>query len=68
MISMSTLAGDKPLTILDMGSGTGRLSLKLAARGHRVTGADPAARHDAGGAGEARCRQGHLGVEATRPA
>jgi SAM-dependent methyltransferase len=37
-----TLAGDKPLTILDMGSGTGRLSLKLAARGHRVTGADPA--------------------------
>jgi SAM-dependent methyltransferase len=26
-----------------MGSGTGRLSLKLAARGHRVTGADPAA-------------------------
>lgn len=36
------LAGDTPLTILDMGSGTGRLSLKLAARGHRVTGADPA--------------------------
>lgn len=36
------LAGDKPLAILDMGSGTGRLSLKLAARGHRVTGADPA--------------------------
>lgn len=36
------LAGDRPLTILDMGSGTGRLSLKLAARGHRVTGADPA--------------------------
>jgi SAM-dependent methyltransferase len=36
------LAGDKKLTVLDMGSGTGRLSLKLAARGHRVTGADPA--------------------------
>ncbi len=36
------LAGETPLTILDMGSGTGRLSLKLAARGHRVTGADPA--------------------------
>lgn len=36
------LAGDTPLAILDMGSGTGRLSLKLAARGHRVTGADPA--------------------------
>lgn len=36
------LAGDKKLAILDMGSGTGRLSLKLAARGHRVTGADPA--------------------------
>lgn len=36
------LAGDTPLTILDMGSGTGRLSLKLATKGHRVTGADPA--------------------------
>ncbi len=36
------LAGDTPLTILDMGSGTGRLSLKLASRGHHVTGADPA--------------------------
>ncbi|HWA49763.1 MAG TPA: methyltransferase domain-containing protein, partial [Dongiaceae bacterium] len=36
------LAGEQPRTILDMGSGTGRLSLKLAARGHRVTGADPA--------------------------
>lgn len=37
-----TLAGDRKLNILDMGSGTGRLSLRLAARGHRVTGADPA--------------------------
>ncbi|HWA50043.1 MAG TPA: class I SAM-dependent methyltransferase, partial [Dongiaceae bacterium] len=36
------LAGEQPRTILDMGSGTGRLSLKLAARGHRVTGTDPA--------------------------
>jgi SAM-dependent methyltransferase len=29
-------------TILDMGCGTGRLACDLAARGHRVTGADPA--------------------------
>lgn len=36
------LAGAAPRNILDMGSGTGRLSLALAARGHRVTGADPA--------------------------
>jgi ubiquinone/menaquinone biosynthesis C-methylase UbiE len=36
------LAGDTPRNVLDMGSGTGRLALKLAARGHRVTGADPA--------------------------
>lgn len=39
----AALAGDRPLAILDMGCGTGRLALKLAARGHRVTGADPAA-------------------------
>lgn len=37
------LAGDQPKTILDMGSGTGRLAVALAARGHRVTGADPSA-------------------------
>ena len=36
-----TLAGDTPRTILDMGCGTGRLARALAARGHRVTGADP---------------------------
>jgi len=41
------LAGTAPpvprKTVLDMGCGTGRLARDLAARGHRVTGADPAA-------------------------
>ncbi len=37
------LAGKTPATVLDMGSGTGRLACALAARGHRVTGAEPAA-------------------------
>jgi SAM-dependent methyltransferase len=36
------LAGETPKTILEMGCGTGRLACDLAARGHRVTGADPA--------------------------
>ena len=36
------LAGDVPLDVLDMGCGTGILADALAARGHRVTGADPA--------------------------
>lgn len=37
------LAGGEPKTVLDMGCGTGRLACALAARGHRVTGADPSA-------------------------
>jgi SAM-dependent methyltransferase len=37
------LAGAAPKTILDIGCGTGRLASELAALGHRVTGADPAA-------------------------
>lgn len=37
------LAGSAPKTVLDIGCGTGRLALALTARGHRVTGADPAA-------------------------
>lgn len=36
------LAGLSAKTILDMGCGTGRLATALAARGHDVTGADPA--------------------------
>ncbi len=36
------LAGDTPCSVLDMGCGTGRLACDFAARGHRVTGADPA--------------------------
>jgi len=35
------LAGAAPKTVLDMGCGTGWLACALAARGHRVTGADP---------------------------
>ncbi|WP_269931456.1 class I SAM-dependent methyltransferase [Aminobacter sp. HY435] len=37
------MAGAEPRTILDMGCGTGLLTTALAARGHLVTGADPAA-------------------------
>lgn len=36
------LAGAKPKRILDLGCGTGLLSLALARRGHTVTAADPA--------------------------
>lgn len=38
-----SLAGDAPQDILDLGCGTGLLCLAFAARGHRVTGVDPAA-------------------------
>jgi SAM-dependent methyltransferase len=37
------LAGPQPARILDMGCGTGLLACEFAARGHDVTGADPAA-------------------------
>lgn len=37
------MAGSEPKVILDMGCGTGALAVELARRGHRVTGADPAA-------------------------
>jgi SAM-dependent methyltransferase len=38
-----SLAGQPPQVILDMGCGTGQLARAFAARGHQVTGADPAA-------------------------
>ena len=37
------LAGDSPVRVLDLGCGTGLLACEFAARGHDVTGADPAA-------------------------
>jgi SAM-dependent methyltransferase len=38
------LAGENgPARVLDLGCGTGRLTLAMAAAGHRVTGVDPAA-------------------------
>jgi len=38
-----SLAGPRPCSVLDLGCGTGTLCCALAARGHRVTGVDPAA-------------------------
>ena len=38
-----SLAGLRPCSVLDLGCGTGTLCCALAARGHRVTGVDPAA-------------------------
>ena len=34
------LAGEAPRDVLDLGCGTGRVSVRLARRGHRVTGVD----------------------------
>lgn len=36
------VAGDEPVRVLDLGCGTGRVTLALAAAGHTVTGVDPA--------------------------
>jgi len=38
-----SLAGASPCSVLDLGCGTGTLCCAFAARGHRVTGVDPAA-------------------------
>ena len=37
-----SLAGERPLDVLDLGCGTGTLCCALAEQGHRVTGVDPA--------------------------
>ena len=37
-----SLAGDQPKNVLDLGCGTGLICNALAAKGHNVTGADPA--------------------------
>ena len=39
---VSVLADEPATDVLDLGCGTGRLAIALAARGHRVTGVDPA--------------------------
>ena len=40
---LDALVGRRPADLLELGVGTGRLALPLAARGHRVTGADASA-------------------------
>lgn len=40
---LSVLAEESATDVLDLGCGTGRLAIAMAARGYRVTGADPAA-------------------------
>lgn len=40
---LRALAGSKPIRVLDLGCGTGRLAVAFTADGHQVVGADPAA-------------------------
>ncbi|MEU7022977.1 methyltransferase domain-containing protein [Streptomyces sp. NPDC046203] len=47
---------DRPCRILDVGCGSGEMTLRLASAGHRVTGADPSARMLAAAAGRLATR------------
>jgi SAM-dependent methyltransferase len=53
------LAGPEPQRILDLGAGTGRVALDLAAQGHRVTAVD----HDPELLGELERRAARRGLE-----
>lgn len=41
-LAVTTLAGDAPINVLDLGCGTGRVALAFAELGHEVVGVDPA--------------------------
>jgi SAM-dependent methyltransferase len=41
LLAMLPSAGNGPLRVLEFGSGTGRITAKLAAAGHHVTGVEP---------------------------